>query len=140
MSGHENLPSLPAEERAQIEEFWRFYERRWQAIADQTVAHASRSPVWATVFAATSPEELARRQVESIGAQARAIVDGQWEPYFEFLRGLSEQYADEGVSYADWLDLFRAHRSSVLTHLMAALGEETMGDTRRVHAITAGWA
>jgi rsbT co-antagonist protein RsbR len=140
-----------------LQDFWDVYDARYDEVSDESMQLLADDPEFGPLIK-TIPEEQTRQQNrESRERLGRAINDGEWDTYYEYLRGQGATYAQMGISFAGWfrvvsiirpvlarmlvdayasdLDRMRSSIAAMDTFLdtaMALIGEEYLNAKERV--------
>jgi len=114
-----------------MQAYLRFYDSRRDVLLKNLFS--SPAPELTRVLAMLSPE----RRVAGYTLQTRAITQGEWDPYLDYLSQWGEEYANAGVTFSAWLDFIRASRDVVIDQLAIMLAEDP-GSIASVRAIMRG--
>ena len=110
-----------------LQDFWRVYERHYDAIQKRTAEVARAHAVFGPLVAAMSGADQEAQAKRSRALLASAIA-GDWEPYLADLRKQGEGYARIGIGFGDWYDLTRSFNRELVPRLI----EEYGGDAPRL--------
>lgn len=129
---------LSDEDKAALQEFWRFYEPRRALISERILTAAARLPEWSSVLSRLPSDANSRRDQESREPELRAALAGNWDPYLASLQAHGERYVEAGISYSAWFDLIRAYRDSIRDQLQELLEQEPRANLPSVLLISRG--
>jgi two-component system cell cycle sensor histidine kinase/response regulator CckA len=104
---------LDSDDHAALQEYWRFYEPHSASISRDVRRIAAALPEWKAILTSQSSEQLLEEDQRTLGLQRDAIVEDRWEPYLESLRATGTRYAEAGVSYSAWFDLYAVFRDAI---------------------------
>jgi rsbT co-antagonist protein RsbR len=110
-------PTLLAEEKTSLRDFWLFYEPHADAIQQELLVACTEMPQWAPIIRAMKPEQIAEQNRRTMALQRAALVDGNWEPFLHDLHQQGMQYAQIGASFSSWFDILAAFRTSIRKRL-----------------------
>jgi rsbT co-antagonist protein RsbR len=127
------VPELEHMDPRALRDFWNVYEAHYEEIQEESRGSVADDPEFGPLMEATGPEQMAEQSLESRAWLTRAIVEGHWEGYLEYLKQTGATYANMGISFGGWFRVMEAVRSSIRRHLFAELRadgsrlEETLG-------------
>ena len=107
--------------RADLEEYWRVYERHHQEVNDELTVALAPHPEFGPVLRMMSPEMQQAQNAKSFELQRRAVIDGDWEPYLADAREQGATYAKMGISFGGWFEVIAMYRSMMQPRILAAL-------------------
>lgn len=105
--------------QAASREFWEVFEAHYDDVTDRLTDWARGQPQLGPLVDMT-PEELAERKRVSRELLRKGLVEGEWEPYSEFLGEQGAGFALMGVPFAAWIELVAGFRSHVRPLLLVA--------------------
>ncbi|MGH2528365.1 MAG: STAS domain-containing protein [Actinomycetota bacterium] len=112
----------PSDQRG-LEDFWRVYDAHYEEISNDAQTLLADDPDFGPVLASMTQQQREEQNRESRERMRRAIVEGEWDPYFSELRVQGFGYAQMGVSFAGWFRLLSIFRPLLSGFLLDALRE-----------------
>ena len=117
-----SLHPQPADQRA-LKDYWAVYEDHFDDIQAGIVRELSGDPDFAAILKMTPPDVQEQNSQKSRTMMRRAIVDGDWEPYWADMRQQGAVYAKMGLSFRAWFKAVGAFRNMLSPHLFEAYGK-----------------
>lgn len=96
------LPKLTPAEQASMALYWVEYDANYTAIRTEILPLIAALPDFAATFKTRSKQDMEAESLRSHELMARALRDGEWQPYLEDLRGRGAAYAKLGVEFTTW--------------------------------------
>ena len=106
-----------------LEDFWQVYDAHYEELVNDTMTLLADDPDFGPVFATMTQQQRKEQNRESRERMRRAIIDGEWEPYFAELRSQGATYALMGVSFAGWFRILGIFRPRLTKFLLDAFRE-----------------
>jgi rsbT co-antagonist protein RsbR len=108
--------------RRDIATYWAVHERAADQARASVIEELRSVPHVAEVVQATLEDGSSEDELNEL--LARAVNEGDWQPYLDRLRGQGVAYAEHGVAFNDWFAITTAYRRHVVPHLMKAYASE----------------
>jgi rsbT co-antagonist protein RsbR len=120
----QNAPTIPVPSDQQgLRDFWQVYDAHYEELVNDTMTLLADDPDFGPVFATMTQQQREEQNRESRERMRRAIIDGEWEPYFAELRSQGATYAQMGVSFAGWFRILGIFRPRLTKFLLDAFRE-----------------
>ena len=120
----QNAPAVPVPSDQQgLRDFWQVYDAHYEEITNDAMTLLAGDPDFGPVLEAMPEVERERQNRESRERMRRAVLDGEWEPYFAELRAQGSAYAQMGVGFAGWFRLLSVFRPLLTRFLVDAFRE-----------------
>jgi len=116
------MPAGAPEQKA-LKDFWEVYDANYDQIAAGTLAALADQPEFGPILKAMLPEQMEANNQRSRGLMRRAILEGEWDPYFGDLREQGALYARGGLSFTAWFEAIGAFTTLLGPLLLAAYGK-----------------
>lgn len=118
------VPPVPKPSDQQgLEDFWRVYDAHYEEISNDAQTLLADDPDFGPVLASMTQQQREEQNRESRERMRRAVVEGDWDPYFSELRVQGFGYAQMGVSFAGWFRLLTIFRPLLTRFLLDAFRE-----------------
>lgn len=118
------VPAVPKPSDQQgLEDFWRVYDAHYEEISNDAQTLLADDPEFGPVLASMTQQQREEQNRESRERMRRAIVEGEWDPYFSELRVQGLGYAQMGVSFAGWFRLLTIFRPLLTRFMLDAFRE-----------------
>ncbi len=124
VSAKQVVPLHPErDERQAVKDYWAVYEAHFDDIQAGIMRELAGDPEFAAILKMTPPDVQEENSRKSRNLTRRAIIDGDWEPYWADLRVQGEIYAKMGLSFRAWFKAVGAFRTVLSPHLFEAHGK-----------------
>lgn len=100
-----------------LRDFWQVYDAHYEEFVNDTMTLLAGDPDFGPVLGTMTKQQQDEENRQSRERMRRAIIDGEWEPYFTELRSQGATYAQMGVSFGGWfriLGIFRPRLTKLL--------------------------
>jgi rsbT co-antagonist protein RsbR len=104
--------------------FWEVYDASYDTISEEITAVLADHPEFGPMLKTMPPEQARARQEESRERLRRAIVDGNWDEYFDQLLHDAVTYARAGISFSSWMSVLAAFREPLHRRLFERYGTD----------------
>ncbi len=105
-----------------LKDFWEVYDAHFEEVMAGAMSLLAGDPGLAAIQTPGPVEQEAKSQ-KVRHLLRRAVVDGDWEPYWGDLRAQGSTYARIGLSFSAWLRIVGAIRTVLTPHLVHAYGK-----------------
>ncbi|HTL37318.1 MAG TPA: STAS domain-containing protein [Kofleriaceae bacterium] len=118
------MPALPTrmritpEDKLALAAYWKFFEPVALDVNHTLRESLLKLPEWAPIIKAQTPAALDAQELEGMGRQRAAFVDGNWAPYLDDLRKQGIAYANMGISFVAWYDIIAIYRDLIRQRLI----------------------
>ena len=121
-----NRPALwlTEAEQAAMKDFWVVYDAKFDEISAVVLETVTKRPQLKAMSAEVPPEKMREQRSASRLRMQRAIFDGEWDMYMEYLQREGMAYAQRNVDYAEWSELLSAFRCEAIRQLVAAYSSD----------------
>jgi rsbT co-antagonist protein RsbR len=124
-SDHADLRTALSASPQALLEYWRFLESHYDDVQADTQGAmeglSSLSKVQSVMTPVFQDPEVRKRRIEMY---RQAFVDGNWEPYGDFLREIGRQFAQRGMDFHDYSSLLFKLRRKLSRRLRRELAAE----------------
>ncbi|MGH2554587.1 MAG: STAS domain-containing protein [Actinomycetota bacterium] len=110
-------------DQAGLEDFWKVYDAHYDEISKETRSLLAQDPDFGPILEAMSEQQSEEQSRESREKLARAILDGEWDPYVTYLKAQGMTYAQMGVGFASWFRVLGVFRPRLTHFLLEAFGD-----------------
>ena len=117
-------PQLTERDQQGLRDFWTVYDRHFEEVSEVLLEELAAHPFLRRLIESMPPEQLAEQSRLSRELSRRAIVDGEWDPYLENLRGQGVMYATGDLPFSSWFHILQAFRPLVYPRLLEAYGDD----------------
>lgn len=111
-------PKLTQAEQASMALYWVEYDANYAAIWAEILPMITAMPQFAATFKTRSKQDLEAESQRSKELMARALRDGEWNPYLENLRVQGTAYAKVGVEFGAWFELVTLFQTSLIPRIV----------------------
>jgi PAS domain S-box-containing protein len=111
-------------ERQGLRDFWTVYERHYDDVSASLLERVAAHQSLRQIIEATPPDQREEQQRASRERTRRAILEGDWEPYIDDIRGWGVMYASGGLEFSAWFEILREFRPLIYPHLIAEYGQD----------------
>lgn len=108
--------------RRDLATYWAVHDRVNDAVRESVQAELRADPALRPIVDAAPGDGQASERLRTLAA--RAVEDGDWDPYLRELRSQGATYARMGLAFADWFRVTTAYRRHVVPHLIEAYGHD----------------
>jgi rsbT co-antagonist protein RsbR len=106
-----------------MRDFWQIYDAHFEEISDDALTLLSDDPDFGPILRSMSKQQMDEQNRDSRERMRRAVLHGEWEPYFADLRVQGSSYAQMGVSFAGWFRVLGIFRPMLTKFLLDAFRE-----------------
>jgi signal transduction histidine kinase len=131
--GFGEIPTFVVERRAGLLDVWTVYDALIERTQETSIELAFRHPDFAPLVRAWGAERVVEQARRSRPLLRRAIVDGDWPPYLEYVRALAAHSVEHGIGFAGWRGATRVFQHRLIPGLVEAYA----GDPPRLTAALA---
>jgi PAS domain S-box-containing protein len=118
-------PKLGSDELQGMQDYWRIYEEHRDEISTDLLRLAENIPEFKVVIEDSSINTFVDDPGETLEVQRRAIRNGDWEPYLEYLWGQGKKYAQAGLTFRSWFEVISIYRKLVRPYILKAYGDSS---------------
>src|SRR5437763_354240 len=86
-------PALSSADQQALEAFWKIYDANYDEITHESMDALSQDPEFGPLMASMPAEQLEHQNARTRQLTRRALLEGDWKPYFADLH-------DQGSGYA----------------------------------------
>jgi rsbT co-antagonist protein RsbR len=122
------IPELDRLDPEALLDFWNVYEAHYDEINEETREFVVDDPEFGPLVEAADAQQTAAQNLESQTWLRRAIVEGEWERYVEYLGQMGTTYAAMGMSFGGWFRVMGLIRPFIRHRLF----DEFEGDRPRL--------
>ncbi len=115
-----SLPSLTSDELDALKDYWNVYEVHREELTTEFLRIARERPEFEFILQNGLFLRPAEAEDNAVELQRRAIFQGDWEPFLKDLRREGVLYAQAGLKFQAWFEIFSIFRKAVLPFLLAA--------------------
>jgi rsbT co-antagonist protein RsbR len=119
--GVPDLPSLTDSQLEAMRSFWKVYDAHYEEVRDKIDEDLAGIPEISDLLDRTSSEQS--RLSRELGR--RAILDGEWQEYLEYMQDQGESYARTNLSFGTWVEIVGAFRKHLFPLLVSEYGEDS---------------
>jgi anti-anti-sigma regulatory factor len=105
-----------------LKDFWEVYDAHFEDVTNRTTEALADDPDLGPIIRSMPHGQQAEVNLRSRRLMRGAILEGNWEPYWEDLRTQGTTYARGGLAFSAWFAAISAFRSVLRPHLWAAYG------------------
>lgn len=116
------LAPKPSDQQG-LEDFWQVYDAHHEELLNDTMTLLAEDPDFGPVLATMTKKQRDEENRQSRERMRRAILQGEWEPYFTELRSQGTTYAQMGVSFESWFRILGIFRPRLTKFLLDAFRE-----------------
>ena len=106
------------------QDFWTVYEERYDEVMNRLRREVAQDPDFAPVVALLDAPDAAARDAAARERLRRAMVDDEWDAYWEHLREQGAGYALAGLTFSAWFKLVAAFRNLIRPTLIQTYGDD----------------
>jgi len=106
-----------------LRDFWQVYDAHYEELTNDAMTLLGEDPDFGPVLASMPEGQREEENRQSRERMRRAIVDGEWDPYFAELRAQGSAYAQMVVSFAGWFRILGIFRPRLTKFLLDAFRE-----------------
>jgi len=117
-------PDLTSGERRALEDLWRVYGAHYDEITEETKVALADDPEFGPLIRSIPEAVLEEQSRTSKELLRRALMEGDWQPYFADLLQQGAGYARMGLSFASWFRALSVVRPMITRRLREAFGAE----------------
>jgi rsbT co-antagonist protein RsbR len=118
------IPELDFIDPGALRDFWTVYEERYEDVNEASRGSFVNDPEFGPLMASMTSEQVAEQNVESRSWMRRAIVDGDWDEYVEYLGEQGTTFAAMGISFGGWFRVMGTVRPFLRRYLFEAFAED----------------
>src|SRR5687767_11347444 len=100
--GSSRTPVFTAEEQEGMKDFFEAYETHRDEIYASLLEAVKKLPDLSAIVAKMSKQELETQNEQSHALMRKAVLQGEWEPYFARQQMQGSLYANLGVQFQEW--------------------------------------
>jgi PAS domain S-box-containing protein len=115
---------LDERERQGLRDFWTVYERHYEEVGEILLEELLSVPSIRPLIEATPAEAREEQNRVTRELSRRAVMDGDWEPYLENIRGRGVLYASGDLAFSAWFHILQAFRPLVYPHLLVEYSDD----------------
>lgn len=117
-------PALTPAEREEIAAFWQVYDAHYEEVSRDLRAKLADHPELGPLLRAQPEAEQVEQDRQLHVLLRRAVVDGDWTGYLEYLGTLGAGYAAAGLSFASWFDAISELGVAILPSLLTTYAKD----------------
>lgn len=103
--------------------FWQVYDAHYDELVNDAMTLLADDPDFGPVLGTMTKQQQEEENRQSRERMRRAVIDGEWEPYFTELRLQGATYAQMGVSFGGWFRILGILRPRLTKLLLDAFKE-----------------
>jgi anti-anti-sigma factor len=111
------VPGPPPDSQDALRRVWEVYDAAHEALSgdlrDELLSHPEFGPL-----VRSTPEDP-EQDAQSHAMLRAAMTEGQWDPYFDFIRAQAAGYATAEISFSSWVELIHLVRRDMIARLVA---------------------
>jgi rsbT co-antagonist protein RsbR len=124
-------PTLTSADQQALEDFWKVYDGHYDEITQESMEALAQDPEFGPLMASMPAEQLEHQNARTRQLTRRALLEGDWKPYFADLHEQGAGYARMGLSFSSW---FRA-LSVVRPMITGRIRRSLEGEPERLYAV-----
>ena len=106
-----------------LRDFWQVYDAHYDELVNDAMTLLADDPDFGPVLGTMTKQQQEEENRQSRERMRRAVIDGEWEPYFTELRLQGATYAQMGVSFGGWFRILGILRPRLTKLLLDAFKE-----------------
>jgi rsbT co-antagonist protein RsbR len=123
-AGDHRSPDLAATDQRALEDLWRVYGAQYDEISQEGMVALIDDPDFGPLIKSIPADEMERQNQRSKELLGRAMLHGEWTPYFADLKEQGSVYAKSGLSFVSWFRALSVLRPVIVRRLRAVYGGE----------------
>lgn len=106
-----------------LHDFWQVYDAHYDELVNDAMTLLADDPDFGPVLGTMTKQQQDEENRQSRERMRRAVIDGEWDPYFTELRLQGATYAQMGVSFGGWFRILGILRPRLTKFLLDAFKE-----------------
>jgi anti-anti-sigma regulatory factor len=106
-----------------LRDFWQVYDAHYDELVNDAMTLLTDDPDFGPVLGTMTKQQQDEENRQSRERMRRAVIDGEWDPYFTELRLQGATYAQMGVSFGGWFRILGILRPRLTKFLLDAFKE-----------------
>jgi len=118
------IPEINKDMKEGMLDYWKLQEAHATEMNEKIIAIALQIPDFAPIIKNMPKELMKKNNREGIQRSRRAFEHGEWEAYFQNMRGEGEHYARMGVGFSAWIELLRRYKDEFEPFIAAEFSKD----------------
>jgi PAS domain S-box-containing protein len=114
------IRKLTSDDLKGLKDYWKVYASHRDDITTAMINMARNHPEFKFILENAPAQKTENGGDPSGELQRRAIFDGEWEPYVDYLRRQGVLYTQAGLSFKAWYEILGTFRHTMTPHLLSA--------------------